>query len=80
MMKWKRGIALGLAVALTVGMTACNMAKSNDETSQGIQGAKISSDGTTPQEQVDLSYQSKFTTLASKEDGISQVRIEGDKI
>ena len=80
MMKWKRGIALGLAVALTVGMTACNTAKSSDETSQGIQGTKISSDGTTPQEQVDLSYQSKFTTLASKEDGISHVRIEGDKI
>lgn len=79
-MKWKRGIALGLAVALTVGMTACNMAKSSDETSQGIQGTKISSDGMTLQEQVDLSYQSKFTILASKEDGISHVRIEGDKL
>ena len=79
-MKWKKGIALGLAVMLTLGMTACDSATGDNESNHVLQGTQITVNDTEAQAQLDLSYQAKFTSFASKEDGISNVKIEGDKI
>jgi len=79
-MKKKRFIACGLVLALVLGLTACDSAEKIDRNDLGNQNTKSSSPKTTKQETPDLSYQSRFLSVSSTDDGICMVKIKGNKI